>query len=123
MLLKFFNKKIMTKINKIMKMVKDQFFILALLAMFVGFSAFSFASQFQNSFETTMWYPVASNGETIINSPQSEAPEDEDCLLENDGTICFIELTFEGTTPPATVSTAHSNPNIDVGDEYKREAL
>lgn len=83
----------MIQINKIMKVVKDHFFILALVAMFVGFSAFTYVERSQ---QTAQWYEVSA-----INPAQPHTKEN-----------LQIDDLFSGTPPPNDpLGCATSNPS------------
>lgn len=112
--------------SKITTLIKQYFFLLALLAMVGGFSAFKFAERFDDPEDG--WYDVtiAPNGDPdILNdqligdyNPVAPPEEDEDgCAIENDGTRCAIHLTFGtgATSVPATVQAAIMAPNVTVG--------
>lgn len=114
----------MIRIDKIMKVVKDHFFILALLAMFMGFSAFKFATK--QAFEDG-WYSLSYVSESdpnpnrpenlAIESHLAEDPEG-DCDVENPQDIaCAAYLEFDGTSSmPSTLKAAQDDPTIEVGE-------
>lgn len=96
--------------NKIMKMVKDQFFILALLATFIGFSAFKAVEG--NQLRQSNWYQVSiSSGNPEDPSNQNIggviSPPTGNCQTTRDSVMCAIELSLNPEVdPPSTVEEA-----------------
>jgi len=110
---------IMKFIQKTVKVVKDQFFTLALAATFVGFSAFKFAHHNQAD---SGWYsievdPSDPDNKDLqqIQSFESTAPPTGDCSTLHNLTPCQAELdltNFNSTTPIEEMTVAEA---IDAG--------
>ncbi len=105
--------------NKATKFIKQYFFMLALAATFVGFSAFKFSEQ-RKSFDTR-WYAVTLNNPNLPNDPSNQLIGDEadddpengesetECATENEGIICTVQLNLDDPgDKPATVADANA---------------
>lgn len=115
----------MTQINKIMKVVKDQFFMLALLATFIGFSAFKYAER-SNTPEDG-WYEVLTDPSDPSNESLQQIGDklDEEppqsglgCTQANSGHRCAVKLEFDNgaTAIPPTVADIDSYDANMTGD-------
>lgn len=118
----------MIQINKIMKVVKDHFFILALVATFIGFSAFKYAERFDDPEDGWYQVSVATGGDPgdpqdlIIGNAIATPPltDTANCAQSNLHEMCAIELTFdrsdEDNLPekPETVADAQSDALVTI---------
>jgi len=128
---------IMKFIQKTVKVVKDQFFTLALAATFIGFSAFKFAERFDAPEDG--WYEVTHINPSLpdpdIPSNQQignliSAPPSSDTTAcaqnDNDGYMCAVELSFDTSDPnnqpekPATVQEAQSDALVTLDGEARQ---
>lgn len=113
-----------------MKVVKDHFFILALLAMFVGLSAFKMAEP--SSAPADGWYEVSLIDPGLL--PEPNIPSNQQigekldvnppafgsgCATANSGDRCAIHLAFDPnvTDVPETVAEADGDNGITVGQD------
>jgi hypothetical protein len=96
----------MTVIQKTVKVVKDQFFTLALAATFVGFSAFKYAERF--AAPESGWYEVDAQGtlpadyddpaKQTIGSHLENGPNGVDCDQTFEEKPCAVYLEFNEST-------------------------
>lgn len=125
---------IMKFIHKTVKVVKDQFFTLALAATFIGFSAFKYAERFDAPEDG--WYEVTPST-TDPDNPALQsignlipAPPEEDATscaqFDNEGHKCAIELSFDTSDPnnqpdkPATVQEAENDMLVSIDGEARQ---
>ncbi|PPK98244.1 hypothetical protein [Parapedobacter indicus] len=111
--------------SKAITYIKQYFFMLALVATFIGFSAFKFAAN--QTFEDG-WYSLSYVNESdpnpnrpenlAIESHLEEDPEG-DCDVENPQDIaCAAFLEFDGTSSmPSTLKAAQDDATIEVGED------
>ncbi len=98
----------MTFLQKSVKVVKDYFFILALVVTFIGFSAFK---TIEIKHQSPDWYEVQlknpSQPDSDLNREViSEGNSDQDCDQDN-GDICAVGLNVSGI-PSGTLTALHN---------------
>ena len=109
--------------RKAITFIKQYFFMLALAATFIGFSAFKFTDR--QAFDDG-WYALSYDDEELENpnTPENLKIENhqgsnpgQDCAVNNpDDIACAIFLEFDGTTEmPETVQESNLDGTIEVG--------
>jgi len=121
-------------ITKTTNFIKQYFFMLALVATFIGFSAFKFAERFAAPDDG--WYEVTPSPTDPDNPalqsignliPAPPAEDSTSCAqFDNEGHNCAIELSFDRSDPnnqpekPATVQEAESDMLVSILGEARQ---
>lgn len=106
-----------------MKTVKDHFFMLALLAMVIGFSAFKYTNQAE--LNSPYWYvvephPTNPDLDLVIHDELAGDADTEDCSSANLGQRCSVGLNQEISTD-MTISAINADPNVNkTGDRFSK---
>ncbi|MFC3197552.1 hypothetical protein ACFOET_07995 [Parapedobacter deserti] len=117
-------------VNKTITYIKQYFFMLALAATFVGFSAFK-ANEMSGSKNAAQWYFVEridaneddySDSNLKISGPETEEPADPDCNTTNAGNTCAVQLNNPSSTPIADGTALTSLPaGVSIQEHAQRE--
>ena len=121
--------------SKVSNFIKQYFFMLALAATFVGFSAFKLVPEKQADDD---WFEITIQGspnqkenqiidETLDNPPELEAAQGE-CRIENEADPCAVHLNLPtGITPSMlenlSVDDAETLHGVTIGDGYAKQWL
>lgn len=113
--------------HKVTNFIKQYFFMLALAAMFVGFSAFKIVDDPESG-----WYtidvdeddPNDQSTQEIVSRFGDEAPESEECNLANMAKPCQVHLNltnFNSSTPIEDLTVQQAFAAGAVIGAYARE--
>lgn len=114
--------------NKAIVFIKQYVFMLALVAAFIGFSAFKFAKTTDKTLIEDGWYEVSITSGHPNNPANQQIGDKLDstppvfgagCATSNSGQRCAIHLTFDdlATGVPTTVADAESDAFVSVGQD------
>lgn len=117
-------------ITKTTNFIKQYFFMLALAATFVGFSAFK-AVEIKSATYAEQWYFVEridtdeddySDSNLKISGAETDEPADPDCNPSNAGNACAVQLNNPSNTPIANGTPLTSLPmGVSIQDHARRE--
>ncbi|MFC7526818.1 hypothetical protein ACFQRK_22870 [Parapedobacter sp. GCM10030251] len=119
--------------SKVTDFIKQYFFLLALVATFIGFSAFKLAERYDEPEDG--WYEVTITGSPATDPanqqignmiPEPPLSDSTSCAQSNLHDICAVELEFDRSDPnnelekPQTVQDALDDELVDVADDARQ---